>query len=129
MMSKYPTNMFGQPLRPGDIVVLTTTSGKRSRTRIAKVDRVVEIDFTRYNHQLKMNTLEKRYRVFMRLVSRARKMDDTGTKWALDDTGTKWAYTLRTYVKEVFGYDEAVPMDFYTLPTEYQEALSIARRV
>ena len=120
MMSKYPTNMFGQPLRPGDIVVLTTTSGRWSRTRIAKVDRVVEIDFTRYNHQLKMNTLEKRYRVFMRLVSHARKMDDTGTKWV---------YTLRTYVKEVFGYGEAVPMDFYTLPTEYQEALSSARRV
>lgn len=117
-MNNGPTNMFKQPVKVGDTVALTTTSYKYSRTRIAKVVKIVqgnEIKNYDYTTRTYIPTGKYKYRVFVRLYKVTSKWDSV--------TKTGGPKTLVPYVKEVFGISDSVPIEFDSLPYEIQEVL------
>jgi len=112
-----PTNMLGQEVKVGDFVALTTTSGKWSRTRIAKVEKIVLVQDQRYNYSTKAYAPYTRIRTFVKLYNTKRKYDRT------NPNGQWSALYLKPYVKEVFGIGESVPLDPNMIPPEILEVL------
>lgn len=113
-----PTNQLGQLVQVGDTVVVTTTSWKSSRTRIARVVRLVQgSEKTRWDTNLRVNvpTGEYNYRVFVRLFQKRRHYDRV-TK-VLGDV------YYHSYVKEIFGIGDSVNIDPNSLPIMIQEVL------
>ena len=116
-----PVNQFKEQVAVGDTVVLTTTSGKWARTRVARVVKFVQgSEIRKWDPTLRVNVPTGAYntRVFVRLYKRSPVRDPLTGKW---NTGL---YVLKPYVKEVFGISESVKIDPSTLPVEIQEVLN-----
>lgn len=116
---KTPMNQLGLPVNVGDVVALTTTSGKSSRTRIAKVVKLVQgSEIRSWDHKTRttIRTGEYYCRVFVRLFSKSRKWDST--------SGTYLPETYRSYVKEVFGIRDSLPISASSIPYKIQEVLN-----
>ena len=112
-MNKQLTNLLDQPVRVGDIVALYTTSHKSTSMRIAKIVRIEEVDYKRYDYQSKSYVFDKKMRTFVRLTNTKRVYDSSTGQWS--------SPILYSYVKEVFGVGESVPVNFCDLSREMQE--------
>jgi len=110
-----PTNLLDQPVREGDFVAVTTTSGKWSRTRIAKVERIVNVPSTRYDHTTKTQVIVDRHRVFVKLYKRVRDYNRIDREYG--------PFYLKAYVKEIFGITSSVPVDMTLISQEIYEVL------
>lgn len=118
-----PTNQLGQPVVVGDVVALTTTSGKWSRTRIAKVVKIEQESEIRnydYTNKVYVPTGQYNYRVLVRLFYKTKKYDRV--------TRTYGPEYYHSYTKRVFGINESVKIDESSLPFEIQEALNDKRK-
>jgi hypothetical protein len=110
-----PTNLLGQPVKVGDLIAITTTSGKWSRTRIAKVMRIESVQDQKYDYSTKTYVPHTRFRTFVKLYNTKREYDRTTNQWS--------SPFLKPYVKEVFGVNDSVPLDPNMIPTEILEVL------
>lgn len=119
-MNNGPLNQFKEEVHIGDTVVLTTTSWKISRTRVARVVRFEQgREIQQWDRLARINVPTGRYhyRVFVRLYKREPVRDPNTGMYV------SGLYVLKPYVKEVFGISESVKIDPSTLPIEVQEAL------
>lgn len=110
-----PTNLLGQPVKAGDIIALTTMSGKWSRTRVAKIARIEEIHYDRWDYSTKSKVPAVRHRVFARLYNKTRDYDCV--------TKTYGDFYLKPYTKEVFGVSQSVPVDVSMVSADILEVL------
>jgi len=108
-------NAFGEQVKVGDVVALTTTSGKYSRTRVVKVVRIETIDYKRWDRFKQVEVPDVKYRTFVKLYDTKQEYDRTTGQWS--------SPFLKSYVKEVFGISDSVPIDINTLPREIMEIL------
>lgn len=117
-MNDGPTNMFGDTVNVGDLVAITTKAWKRSRTRVAKVERIVKGEEIRnydYNTKTYISTGTFNYRTFVRLY-------ETEYAW-LPKEQKRVVSGYRSYVKEVFGIGLSVPVSPNVVPTNVLKAL------
>lgn len=96
-MNDGPTNMFGDKVKVGDLVAITTTSWIYSRTRIAKVERI------------------DGKRTFVRLLRSKRAWVNNNYSYEILDHDS--------YVKEVFGVGMSIPVCPSMIPSNILKAL------
>lgn len=117
-MNNAPTNLFGVPVAVGDLVAITTLNWRKSRTRLAKIEKIIKgPEITEYDHKTRQRipTGEFEYRTTVRLY-------EPQYKW--DKVLEKRVFTnYYSYVKRVYGINRSIPVDPSIVPTEILEAL------
>lgn len=98
-MNKPVVNFYGQPVVPGQFIVISTTSGKWTRTRFAKVI-----------------GMGNGGGVKVVLTHKASQWDPVNRKYV--------SLGIQPYIKTVYGFSTSVPADVAMIPPDQFEALN-----
>lgn len=115
-----PTNAFGQQIKVGDVVALTTTSHSRANSRLAKIIKIEPYTQSKWDRKSQSYCDVTYYKTLVKIFIKSK-------KWVYNSvlgTGHFTDPVILSYNRRVQRLHQSFPVDISQIPQDFMEAIN-----